>query len=68
MTKNVDTKKTLIEKLRSIFDDKDFVVGVISNASHEDDRKSIIEYIENGEDVTVENIILLSVYLDEKRS
>ena len=62
-----DIKTRLAAKLREIYDNRDFVIGVISNATHPDDREEIIKYIENGTDVTVDNIILLSVDLDLKR-
>lgn len=62
-----EIRKTLIARLKELYDNRDFIVGVISNATHPDDRKSIIEYIDNGEGVTMENILLLSVYLDQKR-
>ena len=62
-----DIKNKLIAKLREIYDNRDFVAGVISNATHPEDRKEILKYIENGNDVTIDNIILLSVHLDQKR-
>lgn len=63
-----EIRRILIEKLKSIYHNKDFVVGILSNATHPDDRKEIIEFIDAGKDVSVENIILLSVYLDQKRN
>lgn len=63
-----ETAEKLFRTLKNIFDDRDFVIGVMSNASHADDREEIIRFIEKGEDVTVENIILLSVHLDEKHA
>ena len=63
-----ETAQKLLPMLKDVFDDRDFVIGVMSNASHTDDREEIIRFIEKGEDVTVENIILLSVYLDDKRA
>lgn len=54
----------LFNKLCSIYDDIDFVVGVMSNAVTDRDSQAILDYIENGEDVTPENIILLSLELD----
>ena len=63
----MNIKRELFDKLNSFHHDKDFVVGVMSNAKHEEDRKTIIDYMENGEDVTVENIILLSLHLNNER-
>ena len=60
-------KFKLFNKLKEFQNDKDFVVGVISNTKHDEDMQSIIDYIDNGEDVTIENIILLSLHLNQKR-
>lgn len=64
---DAEIRKELISKLKGIFHNKDFVTGVLSNATHPDDRKTLIEFIDNGRDVTPENIILLSVHLDQNR-
>lgn len=66
-----DTKKTkrkLFEKLKEFYPDKDFVGGVLSNTEHDVDRQKIIEYIDKGNDVSVENIILLSLHLNNERN
>lgn len=46
------TAKALFEKLRAFYNDGDFVLGIMCNAPHEDDMKTILEYIEKGKDVT----------------
>lgn len=61
------TAKALFEKLRAFYNDRDFVLGVMCNAPHEDDMKTILEYIEKGKDVTRESLILLSLELGNKR-
>lgn len=61
------TAKALFEKLRAFCNNRDFVLGVMCNAPHEDDMKTILEYIEKGEDVTIESLILLSLELGNKR-
>lgn len=60
-------KRELIDELRNVADDENFVIGVVSNAPHADDRKAIIDFIRNGENVSKKNIILLSIELDEMR-
>ena len=62
-----DLDNMLLEKLKAIYDDKDFIVGIFSNADNQDDRQRIVDYIDAGEEVTVENLLLLSVFLDNKR-
>ena len=63
----MDIKRELFNKLKEFHPDKDFVVGVMSNAKHEDDRKAILQFMENGDDVTVESIILFSLHLSNER-
>ncbi len=60
------TKKILVEKLKAVYDDRDFILGVISAVRSLNGRKKIIDYIDNGTDVTDENIILLSLTLSEQ--
>lgn len=67
MSNAVEIKEQLIEKLRTVSDDKEFLLSIINHARHVDDRKVLIEYLEKGEDVTYENLILLSLELYEKR-
>ena len=61
------TAKALFEKLRAFYNNRDFVLGVMCNAPHEDDMKTILEYIEKGKDATRESLILLSLELGNKR-
>lgn len=67
MSNAVEIKEQLIKKLRTVSDDKEFLLSIINHARHVDDRKVLIEYLEKGEDVTYENLILLSLELYEKR-
>ena len=67
MEESAKIKSALIEKLKSVSTDNDFVVGVISNAKNDVDRRAIIEYIEKGENVSYEQILLLSVWLGQER-
>ena len=61
------TAKALFEKPRAFYNNRDFVLGIMCNAPHEDDMKTILEYIEKGKDATRENLILLSLELGNKR-
>ena len=63
----MDIKRELFNKLNSFHHDKDFVIGVMSNAKHDEDRETILQFIENDDDVTIENIILLSLHLSNER-
>ncbi len=63
----MDIKRELFNKLNEFYHDKDFVIGVMSNAKHDEDRETILQFVENGEDVTIESIILLSLHLSNDR-
>lgn len=60
-------KNTLTEKLKTVSNDPDFILGVLSNAKDNEDRQSIIDYIDLGVNVTYENILLLSLKLGNER-
>lgn len=57
----------LFQKLKAVYDDKDFVMGVLLNAQDTTDRQTIIDFIDKGEYVTPSSIIALSVLLDDAR-
>ena len=57
----------LIEKLRSFSQEDEYVIGVLSNSAHEDDRKLIIDYIDYGKDVSYETVFLRSLELGQTR-
>lgn len=58
-----DLDNMLLEKLKAIYDDKDFIVGIFSNADNQDDRQRIVDYIDAGEEVTVENPAFIICFL-----
>lgn len=58
-------KRTLFDKLKEFHPDRDFVIGVISVAKTDENYQYIIDFMDKGEDVTVDNIIALSVLLDD---
>lgn len=58
-------KRKLFDKLKEFYNDKDFVIGVISNVDTDENYQKIIDFIDGGEGVTVESIIALSVLLDD---
>ena len=61
----LSVKRKLFEKLKEIYPDRDFVVGVISNVDTDENYQKIIDFIDKGEDVSVESIIALSILLDD---
>ena len=57
-------QKELVRKLRNVRDQDEFVIGVISNAKSEDNFKRILEFIEQGKEVTAPNLLMLSLDLN----
>ena len=62
-----ETAILLFNKLKAFHNDRDFVLGVMCNAPNDEDMQTIINYMDNGEDVTIENRILLSLELGNNR-
>ena len=62
---NNSIKRKLFDVLKEFNPDKNFVGGVISYTKNDEDRQKIIDYIQKGDNVTVENVILLSIYLKQ---
>ena len=64
------TGKELVKELRGIWDDKDFVRGAMNNAGREAAWKKMLDYIliakQNGDEVTSDDILLLSLVLGEE--
>lgn len=67
MSNQLELKNKLIDKLKTISKDREFILSIVNFARHADDRKAIIDFIDNGKDVTYENIILLALTLYEER-
>jgi len=61
------TTNKLVELLKKISTDEEFILGTIVYAENEEEQQQIIDYIETGKDVSYENIVLLSLYLENKR-
>lgn len=57
----------LIEKLKQFSSEDDYVIGTLMDVETESDKKKLLDYIENGKDVSYENIILYAMELDMER-
>ena len=57
----------LIEKLKAFSNDDDYILGTLADSSYDEDRQLIIDYIEKGEDVSYENVILFSLEVGQNR-
>lgn len=67
MRKLTETEKELVKKLRGIWNDKEFVIGVLSHLKDDEERGEIIEFIDSNDDVTSEQIDLLSLDISQSR-
>lgn len=69
LNKHKPSKVTLdlIEKLKAFSHEDDFFFGVLSQSAVESDRQLIIDYIDNGEDVSYSNILLFALEVGQKR-
>lgn len=63
-----DTAIEFASKLRDVWDDREFVIGMLAIATHDDDKRAIIEFIDEGVDVNPETITVLALNLDDKRN
>lgn len=61
------TEKRLIGMLRDIWDDKEFVLGVMNDLETDEERQAVIDYIKDNEEATTEDIVLLSLNIDLTR-
>ena len=61
------TTLELIEKLRQFSTDDDYILGVLADSEFDEDRQLIIDYIQRGEDVSYENVILFSLEVGLQR-
>lgn len=57
----------LIEKLKRFSHDDDYILGILADSSYDEDRQLIIDYIEKGEDVSYENVILFFLEVGQHR-
>lgn len=58
-----DLAVELGKKLKSVYDNDNFITAVLSYAYNEVDQRSVIEFIDNGEDVTDENVLIFAMEL-----
>ncbi len=57
----------LLDKLRDIKDDDDFLLGVLLDVKHPDDTEEMLYYLEHGDDENDQNVILFGLWLSNRR-
>ena len=63
-----NTDKELIRLLKTIFNNFDFILGVMSEVKNEEDKKDLINYIKSNPNITAEEISLISLeYLSKSQ-
>lgn len=69
LNKHKPSKVTLelIEKLKAFSQEDDYFFGVLAQSAVDSDRKLIIDYIDNGKDVSYSNILLFALEVGQKR-
>lgn len=60
-------ERRLFDVLCEFHKEKNFVIGVCSGAACDEDRQAIIDFINNGENITPGDVILFGVGLNQKR-
>lgn len=63
----LETAVSLGKKLRTVYDNKDFVMGILATVQNEEDQNEIIDVIDRGTDVDDEVITVLAIELSRKR-
>ena len=59
--------RQLFDAARDFYDDDDFLLGVCSIAEHDDDIRTLIDFIKHSVDITPSDVILLTVELNQRR-
>ena len=67
MDEEINIKNELIKRLKTLSEDRDFLLSVVNAAWYIEDRKKIIEFVDIEKEVTYENVILLALTLYEER-
>lgn len=67
MRKLTEVEKELVKKLRDIWNDKEFVIGVLSHLKDDQERSELIEFIGSNDDVTSEAVTLLAMDISQAR-
>lgn len=67
MMENNELTIKLGKKLKEVYDNDDFILAVLAEATNPEDQKTILDFIETGEDVTDETISVLAMDLADAR-
>ena len=68
MMHNSEIEIEFASKLAEIWDDREFIIGMLSIVEHKDDMRRIIDFIDAGVDVDVETVSVLALDLADERN
>lgn len=60
-----ELKKELIKELRKVFDDKEFVIGILCDLRSDEDIETLLTYIQKNENIESQDIILFAMNIDK---
>ena len=63
---SINAKETLVAQLKTISDDREFLIAVINHVKREEDRIALAQYIKNNPSVSDEDVILISLEIYQK--
>lgn len=61
------TEELLVKKLFAVWNDAEFVCGVISNLETDEERQAVLDYIKDNDGASAEDISLLALHIDIER-
>lgn len=62
------TEVRLTDKLLAVWDDAEFVAGILAYLESDEERQAMLDYIDESEEVTTEELVLLSLHIDKTRT
>ena len=66
--RNDELSARLIKELKKVPNcDDDFIFGVLVYTKNDDDKREMIKFIQKGEDVTYEQVVLNALWLNQQR-
>lgn len=67
MSKLSETSLKLIKKLEELWNDREFVIGIMSDAVTEEERAEVLRFMETYDDVNVETVTVFAIRLAQRR-
>jgi hypothetical protein len=58
----------LVHKLRAIWNDKEFVIGILSHVETDEERRQVINFIDDSDNIRSEEVVLFALNIDLGRS